>query len=164
MMMLDDDADARPQAVYASTNMAVGWTPGREVLLGVLSSDARVAVRALRDWCQALGLPYAVPECKVRRRALPGACQLAARPWSPAGSCCSAGCGAAAAGAAACPLVGSLTPPLRWAAHRLQVAGAASLAAVQGAVYIKYNSQSQASCCSVQAVPALLAPPWLPSQ
>ncbi len=64
------------QAVYQSSNAAVGWSPGgsREVLLGVLASDARVAVRALRDWCQALGLPYMVPECKVGGLPLPGMC------------------------------------------------------------------------------------------
>lgn len=57
------------QAVYQSSNAAVGWNPGgsRGVLLGVLASDARVAVRALRDWCQALELPYMVPECQVGR-------------------------------------------------------------------------------------------------
>lgn len=29
-----------------------------EVLLGVLASDVRLAVRSLRDYCQALGLPF----------------------------------------------------------------------------------------------------------
>eukprot|EP00775_Hariotina_reticulata_P009676 gene9676-9834_t len=65
------------------------WSPGSnaEVLLGVLASESRLAVRALRDWCQALGLHFVAPDCKV--------------------------------------------------------AGADSLAAVQGAVYVKYNSSSK---------------------
>jgi hypothetical protein len=93
---------APPQAVYASTHMAVSWSPGREVLLGVLSSDARVAVRALRDWCQALGLPYVVPQCKVRRRAAPG---WAGRPaLGPGRGEGVGGCGAAAGAAAGAAL------------------------------------------------------------
>jgi len=31
-----------------------------EVLLGVVASDVRLAVRSLRDYCQALGLPFLV--------------------------------------------------------------------------------------------------------
>jgi hypothetical protein len=30
------------------------------VLLGVMASDVRLAVRSLRDYCQALGLPFKV--------------------------------------------------------------------------------------------------------
>jgi hypothetical protein len=35
------------------------------VLLGVVASDARLAARALRDWCGALGLEYAPPQSRV---------------------------------------------------------------------------------------------------
>jgi hypothetical protein len=34
-------------------------------LLGVVARDARLALRALRDWTGALGLPYAAPECRI---------------------------------------------------------------------------------------------------
>jgi Domain of unknown function (DUF1824) len=76
--------------VYTTPCPAEGWNPGDvapEVLLGVTASDARLAVRALRDWCSALALPYTPPTCKVP--------------------------------------------------------GVAGIGAVQGAVYIKFNSRSQ---------------------
>lgn len=44
-----------------------GWTPGpsAEVLVGVLASDIRLAVRSLRDYTLALGTPYLTPESRV---------------------------------------------------------------------------------------------------
>ncbi|KAL4444597.1 hypothetical protein ABPG77_002414 [Micractinium sp. CCAP 211/92] len=50
-----------------------GWNPEAaasssavpEVLLGVVASDVRLAVRSLRDYCQALGLPFQMPESRV---------------------------------------------------------------------------------------------------
>lgn len=48
---------------------AAEWNPGaepRDVLLGVLANDVRLAVRALRDWTQALGVPMVPIECRVR--------------------------------------------------------------------------------------------------
>ena len=36
------------------------------MLLGIMASDARMAVRALRDWCQELEIDYILPENKVR--------------------------------------------------------------------------------------------------
>lgn len=36
-----------------------------EIIVGVTASDARVAVRALREWCAALGLPYVQPEARL---------------------------------------------------------------------------------------------------
>ncbi|KAF8070989.1 hypothetical protein HT031_001070 [Scenedesmus sp. PABB004] len=74
---------------YARPCPEEAWTPATrpEVLLGVVASEARLAVRALRDWCGALGLEFVQPECKVE--------------------------------------------------------GAAGLAAVRGAVYVKYNSVSR---------------------
>lgn len=55
----------------AFPNAAIGWDPSSstdeipEVLLGVLASDARLAVRALRDYCTALNVPFFVPESRV---------------------------------------------------------------------------------------------------
>ncbi|KAI8463525.1 MAG: hypothetical protein J3K34DRAFT_143479 [Monoraphidium minutum] len=74
---------------YAEPWPEGGWAPqpDAEVLLGLVAGDARAAVRALRDWCGALGLDYKLPESKVP--------------------------------------------------------GAESLGAVQGSVYVKYNSRSQ---------------------
>jgi hypothetical protein len=55
-----------PQEAYSSQNAAAGWQPAEtEVLLGVVAPDVRVGVRALRDWCQALGLPYRLPTSRV---------------------------------------------------------------------------------------------------
>lgn len=53
-----------------------GWDPSAptaEVLLGILSGDVRLAVRALRDYTDALGLPFYMPEPRV-----PGQTSLAA--------------------------------------------------------------------------------------
>jgi hypothetical protein len=57
-------------AVYASANPAEGWPgagaqPPPDVLLGLLSSDVRLAVRALRDWTAGLGLPYVAPVSRI---------------------------------------------------------------------------------------------------
>lgn len=53
----------------AAPNFDAGWDPtGREVpevLLGLICSDVRLGVRALRDYCQALGLPFKPPESRV---------------------------------------------------------------------------------------------------
>lgn len=55
------------QVIYGSTWPEAGWWPGPEadVLLGVVASDIRIAVRAYRDWVEALGLPYAQPTSMV---------------------------------------------------------------------------------------------------
>jgi hypothetical protein len=42
--------------------------PPADVIVGVTASDARVAVRALRDWCAALDLPYVQPEVRLGGR------------------------------------------------------------------------------------------------
>ncbi|WIA31812.1 hypothetical protein OEZ86_002679 [Tetradesmus obliquus] len=75
--------------VYSQPCVEEAWAcePPPDVLMGVVASDSRLGVRALRDWCEALGLPYLQPENRVQ--------------------------------------------------------GAASIAAVQGAVYLKYNSRTQ---------------------
>lgn len=44
--------------------MQAGWTPP-DLMLGVLASDVRIAVRAYRDWCTELGVPYLAPESRV---------------------------------------------------------------------------------------------------
>lgn len=45
------------------------WDPTNnppEILLGILSSDIRLAVRALRDWTNALSVPFVTPKSRVR--------------------------------------------------------------------------------------------------
>lgn len=56
-----------PQLAYLEPRPDAGWAPhlNPEVLLGVVAGDARTALRALRDWCGALELPFAQPDCKV---------------------------------------------------------------------------------------------------
>lgn len=51
-------------------------------MLGVLSGDVRLAVRALRDYAQALGFEFLMPQSKVNVNvwALWGACTASARP------------------------------------------------------------------------------------
>jgi len=71
-------AAAAPQAVAAppstapsspSSSDAQASPPassyGGEVLIGVVAGDAKLGVRALRDWCWALGLPYVKPVSRV---------------------------------------------------------------------------------------------------
>lgn len=42
------------------------WNPTTpDILLGVLSSDIRLAVRSLRDYCKALEIPFIPPESRV---------------------------------------------------------------------------------------------------
>jgi hypothetical protein len=54
---------------YSQPYIPDGWNPAvsktPEVLLGFIASEPRLAIRALRDWCQALGLPYVLPDCRV---------------------------------------------------------------------------------------------------
>ena len=45
-----------------------GWDPAAQpapLMLGVLSGDVRLAVRALRDYAQALGFEFLMPQSKV---------------------------------------------------------------------------------------------------
>eukprot|EP00879_Flechtneria_rotunda_P008589 GHRR01009000.1.p1 GENE.GHRR01009000.1~~GHRR01009000.1.p1 ORF type:complete len:219 (+),score=48.57 GHRR01009000.1:378-1034(+) len=53
--------------VYAKPCIEESWNPAldSEVLLGIVASEARLAVRGLRDWCQAFNLPFVQPDCKV---------------------------------------------------------------------------------------------------
>ena len=102
-----------------------------QVLLGVVSSDARLAVRALRDWTAELGLPFVVPESRVRF-----VLQRCAAPWS----------------SRACPLtrrpggerVAIVVLTSTTGLALVQVQGAATVAAVRGPVYIKYNAAAAA--------------------
>ena len=43
------------------------WNPAmnKHILMGILASDVRVAVRALRDWTTALGVEYFTPISRV---------------------------------------------------------------------------------------------------
>ncbi|KAK9813162.1 hypothetical protein WJX72_010000 [[Myrmecia] bisecta] len=83
---LIDSADKRTtlrNAVLAAAGQpwaVAGWDPAGgagQVLLGVLASDVRLAMRALRDYTQALSTPWMLPECKVS-----GAASIAAIPGS----------------------------------------------------------------------------------
>lgn len=63
------DKTLSSQAVYSSSNPSYGWVPDSDdpdVLLGVVSSDVRLAMRAYRDWCGALNLEFVAPEIRVR--------------------------------------------------------------------------------------------------
>lgn len=65
------------QLAYAHPNIPENWNPAlnSETLLGVLASDARLAVRALRDWCQALDLEFVMPTLREVRRANEQTCR-----------------------------------------------------------------------------------------
>lgn len=46
------------------------WNPNKDdigtgILLGVLASDIRLALRSLRDYCEALQVPYELPESRI---------------------------------------------------------------------------------------------------
>jgi Domain of unknown function (DUF1824) len=54
--------------VVSQPSPDVCWDPTSaepEILLGILSSDIRLAVRSLRDYCLAFGVPFCPPESKV---------------------------------------------------------------------------------------------------
>jgi len=36
------------------------------LLMGIMASDVRMAMRGFRDWCGALGLEFVIPENRVR--------------------------------------------------------------------------------------------------
>lgn len=90
------------------------------MLLGIVASDVRLAVRSLRDYCQALGLSFKASKA------------------------------AGIAGSAArfqCLVCGAPPPHLLLRNPRAQVpesrvAGVAAAPAIPGPVYIKYNSAS----------------------
>ena len=45
-----------------------GWDPNMQppqILLGILASDSRVAMRALHDWTTMLGTPFIAPQSRV---------------------------------------------------------------------------------------------------
>ena len=47
---------------------AAAGRPPTDVIVGVTASDVRLALRALREWCEALGLPYVQPEVRLGPR------------------------------------------------------------------------------------------------
>lgn len=51
--------------VAAAEQKPAGAGTGSDVLLGVVASDVRLAVRSLRDYCEGLGLPFVPPESQV---------------------------------------------------------------------------------------------------
>ena len=49
------------------SNPGIGWdSDSPALMLGILASDVRLGMRALRDWTQAFGLPMLTPEIRVR--------------------------------------------------------------------------------------------------
>jgi hypothetical protein len=133
---------SRAQAAYVEPWPDAGWVPhlNPDVLLGVVAGDARLAVRALRDWCGALELPFVTPECKVREVA-----GFRRRGGRAAGETAGGvGWGSARTRRPAATRRLSAPAPPASPLHlppRRQVPDAASLAAVQGSVYVKYNSK-----------------------
>ncbi|KAA6426201.1 MAG: hypothetical protein FRX49_04053 [Trebouxia sp. A1-2] len=56
------------EVVATNAAPSEGWDPSiqpPEILLGILSSDIRLAVRALRDWANALHVPFVIPTSRV---------------------------------------------------------------------------------------------------
>lgn len=49
-----------PQASYSPEQ------ENRNILIGIMSSDVRLAVRSLRDYCDALDLPFLLPESAIK--------------------------------------------------------------------------------------------------
>jgi hypothetical protein len=48
----------------------VAWDPAApDLLIGILASDVRLAIRALRDWTQAMRVAFVMPESRVRVQA-----------------------------------------------------------------------------------------------
>lgn len=44
-----------------------GWNPDApDLMMGLLASDVRLGVRALRDWTQAMQVAFKMPESRVR--------------------------------------------------------------------------------------------------
>lgn len=57
------------QTVLVHKNPEFGWDPEQpQVLLGVVCSDVRLGIRALRDWSTAVGTKFVVPESQVTLR------------------------------------------------------------------------------------------------
>ena len=55
------------QAAYHDYNPTRSWAPAdeKEVMIGFIASDVRMAARGLRDWCQGLGLKTDMPKSRV---------------------------------------------------------------------------------------------------
>lgn len=70
VLKAEDRANLR-QAVQVVANrpvQAAGWDPGRQprdLIIAVLASDLRLAVRSLRDYCDALGVEFIRPVSRV---------------------------------------------------------------------------------------------------
>ncbi len=104
------------QVVATNAAPSEGWDPSiqpPEILLGILSSDIRLAVRALRDWANALHVPFVIPTSRV--------------------SCTNSSCHTTLHAQLAKCKDSAL----------LQVEGASVITSLRGSVYIKYNAVSQ---------------------
>lgn len=54
------------RTVLSQRNLERGWEPEQpQVLLGILCSDVRLGIRALRDWSSATGIQFVVPTSQV---------------------------------------------------------------------------------------------------
>ena len=144
---------ARPQVAAAAPHAAAGWNPDGaeqpEVLLGVVASDVRLAVRSLRDYCQALGLPF-----RVRHRGVAGGGWRSAGARLPATVLCivqASGQEVLSAAGCALPRTRRQHAPMRqrMCAPRplaqmpeSRVPGVTAAPAIAGPVYLKFNSAS----------------------
>lgn len=56
------------RTVLSQKSLDRGWEPDQpQVLLGILCSDVRLGIRALRDWSSATGTQFVVPTSQVTR-------------------------------------------------------------------------------------------------
>jgi hypothetical protein len=115
--------------VYGSPHPPLNWvSPGDTgVLLGIMASEARLAVRALRDWCQVLDMPFVLPYVN-----------------SSTSSSSSSSSSSVGGGAAADATSSEATTTTRSSSDSGSSPGSSSssLAAVRGPVYLKYNSKT----------------------
>lgn len=149
---------------------AQGWDPAateKELLLGVLASDVRLAVRALRDWTDALHVPFVAPASRVRRKLSCWAPAMAARLHAlpHRGECATACLRTFLPRARKQSLRGGVWRP-DGLCLAMQIEGKPNVAQVTGTVFLKYNCRSQVrSAAGASMLPRrTLARPWPPSR
>ena len=118
-----------------------------EVLLGVLASDVRLAVRSLRDYCEALGLPLLVSG-GLRRRRRWHACHTCVHTPSPPPPPPTTTHTHPHAPPCPAPSTSPHPPHPRLQAPESRVPGVAAAPAIVGAVYVKYNSATALCYCT----------------
>jgi len=99
-------ADSAAADAEAAAGAQLNAPKQPDVIVGIVASDARMAVRALRDWCAALGLPYVPPDVRLGGRDAPPP------PNPPAAAAAAAASDAAAGGGGggASTMLASLPP------------------------------------------------------